>query len=348
MRLRHRGDASRLRERLDQAPAGSVGDERDRVRGVTARRRPGVASSHGGRVPRRAPQAARLRRLPWRPGRRAGGAPPASGRGAAAPRLRRLAAPGLAASEQASSGATWALAWMAKPPTRESMSAEIRSLAACCAAPPGEHPAQRVEAVPGARGDGQHQGVVQALGVQQAAQVLLAVLDLVRREQVDLVEHHGDHAGVPGERDEVAAVHGGVRVLLRVEDEDQHVGELAQPVHRRHRRRDHRVVVGKVEQQQAVQGGLAGVQGAGPRVAVAALHAQPVEQRAGALHPPHAGVHVPGGRPGHARRRERGPGQRVEQRGLAAAGAAGQRDDGVVAGQPQALAGPSQQGLGVV
>ena len=39
-----------------------------------------------------------------------------------------------------------------------------------------------------------------------------------------------------------------------------------------------------------------------------ALDAQPAEHRRRALHPPYARVHVPGGRPGHSRRREAGPG----------------------------------------
>ena len=202
------------------------------------------------------------------------------------------------------------------------MSAVILSAAAWRTATAfGQHPAQLVEAGAGGRRGHQHVGLGQALGVEQPAQVGPAVVGLVGTERVNLVEHHGGHRGVPGQRHQVAPVHGGVRVLQRVEHPDQHVGHLDQAVDQRRRPGDHRVVVGQVEQEHPGQRRLALIQGARPGVAVTPLHAQPVEQRGGPLHPPHAGVRVLGSRPGHSRGREVRPGQGVEQRGLPAAGA---------------------------
>jgi hypothetical protein len=102
-------------------------------------------------------------------------------------------------------------------------------------------------------------------------------------------------------------------------------------------------VVGQVEQQQPAEVLLALVQGAGPGVAVPPLDAEPVEQRPRPGHPPHARVRLTGRRPGDAHRRELRPGEHVEQRGLAASGAAGQGHDGVRTGQPQPFPGPAEQ-----
>ena len=148
-------------------------------------------------------------------------------------------------------------------------------------------------------------------------------------EQVGLVEHDGDHLGVAGQRHQVAPVYRRVRVLLRVEHPDHQVGHPDQPVDLAGRAADHRVVVGQVQQHQAVERLLAAVQRAAPRVAVAARDAEPFQQRAGARHAPDAGVRVPGHRPGHPDGGEVRPGEPVEERGLAAAGAAGQGHDRV-------------------
>ena len=201
---------------------------------------------------------------------------------------------------------------------------------------------------PGARRGDQHLGVVQALGVEQPDQVGLAVLHLLRGEQVRLVEHHRDDRGVAGQRGEIAAVHGRVRVLLRVQHPDHQVGHPDQAVGLVRGGRGHRVVVRQVDQDQAAQRGLTLAQRAGSRVPVPWRDAQPLQQLGGAVHAPHAGMRVLGERPDHADGREIGPGQPVEQRGLAAPGAAGQHRHGVVGRHPEPLPGPGDQLLRVV
>lgn len=46
-----------------------------------------------------------------------------------------------------------------------------------------------------------------------------------------MVEHDGDHVGVGREGFQVAAMEGGIGVLLRIEYEDEPVDQPDQPVH---------------------------------------------------------------------------------------------------------------------
>jgi hypothetical protein len=193
----------------------------------------------------------------------------------------------------------------------------------------GEQLEQAVDPGPGDGGGDHDLHVVQFLGVQQPAQVVDAVLDLLGREHVGLVQHDGDDFRVTGERHQEPAVHGGVGILLRVQHPDHQVGLLDELVDLVGGVGHDRVVVRQVEQDQAGHRLLAAVQRAGPGVPVAARDAQPLQQRARSGHAPDAGVHVPGHRPGDPDGGEVGAGDLVEQGGLAASGAAGQRDHGV-------------------
>ena len=167
-----------------------------------------------------------------------------------------------------------------------------------------------------------------------------ALLELRRGETVRLVEHDGDHVAVPRQRPEVVVVDGGVGVLLGVQHPDELVHHLHHAVHLLTVRRGGGVVVRQVQQDQVRHPGLRG------RHLVAAGHAQMVEEGG-----------VGGGETGGQRARCRGPAgallrqpgarQRVEQRGLARAGGAGQRHDRLTArGQPPG--GTPQHRLGVL
>ncbi len=164
---------------------------------------------------------------------------------------------------------------------------------------------------------------------------------------VGLVEHHDRDAGVRLELGQVGLVQDPVAVLLRVDHPDHLVDESEQPVHLGPVAALDRVEVGQVEQHEAAQRRLVvAVQRALPDEALPWQHADPVEQAVGRLErTPDAGVRGAGGRPAHPDRRQLEPGQRVEQAGLAAAGAAGEGHHGVVAGQREPGAGPLDQGV---
>ena len=136
----------------------------------------------------------------------------------------------------------------------------------------------------------------------------------------------------------------GVGVLLRVEHPHQQVGELrpagrprggGRPrwsrgrAGRAARRPSSSLVLAAAGVEHRVAGGLV------PR-----RDAEPLEQLVGALAPPDAGGRPRGRRAADADGRELEPGQRVERRGLARPGRAGDRDDGVVGGEPQPAGGP--------
>ena len=144
---------------------------------------------------------------------------------------------------------------------------------------------------------------------------------------------------VPGQRGHVAAVRGGVGVLLRVEHPHHQVGEPDQPVglvsvapgSSRGR-------AGRAGSARAA--GLALVQRAGPGEAVAPLDA--ASRAAGRRRPAPRRRRAGRGRAAHAVGDKSTP-EAVEQRRLAAARAAGERDHGVVGGQLEPVAGARQQ-----
>ena len=134
-----------------------------------------------------------------------------------------------------------------------------------------------------------------------------------------------------------------VGVLLRVEHPHQQVGELDQPVDLEVVGDLGGVVVGQVEQHDAVAARWSSRAGVEHRVAhdlVARRDAEPLEQLVGAVAAPHAGGGPRRRRAAYADRGQLEPGQRVERRGLAGPGGAGDRDHGVVGGEPQPAGGP--------
>ena len=157
------------------------------------------------------------------------------------------------------------------------------------------------DAVPGA--DGEHRHAGEAVRVEQPADVGEHRLAPRLRHGVDVVEHDQHHVLVAGQRREVAVVDRGVGVLLRVEHPHQQVGELDQPVDLEVVGDLGRVVVGQVEQDDALE--VAGPRAAGVehRVAddpVPRRDAEPVEQLVGAVGPPHAGGRPRRGRAAYA------------------------------------------------
>jgi hypothetical protein len=94
----------------------------------------------------------------------------------------------------------------------------------------------------------------------------------------------------------------GVGVLLRVHDPDQQVGDGDEAVDLGAVDGLDGVVVGQVEQDEAVQGrvGALQVEGAGAGVAVALVDVEPVEEGAGAVQAPDAGVRLGRHRAAHA------------------------------------------------
>ena len=137
-----------------------------------------------------------------------------------------------------------------------------------------------------------------------------------------------------------------VGVLLRVEHPHHQVGHLDQPLDLEVVADLGGVVVGQVEQHQPLE------------CRPASRPPSSIESRAtwwrggmpsqssssvARLGAPGAGGGPRRGRASYADRGEVEPGQGVERRGLAGAGRAGQRDDGVVAGQPQPGARPGRR-----
>ncbi len=142
-------------------------------------------------------------------------------------------------------------------------------------------------------------------------------------------------------------VHGGIRVLLRVEHPDHHIGEADQPVHLTRGVPHHRVMIGQVEQHETGKSRLAAAQRARPRVPVALRHAEPLKQRTRGAVVPDARVRFLGHRAGDADRREVSARQAVEERRLAAAGTSREHYHGVRGRQPHPLAGPSEYVFGL-
>ena len=151
-----------------------------------------------------------------------------------------------------------------------------------------------------------------------------------------------------GQRREVAVVDRGVGVLLRVEHPDHQVGELDQPVDLEVVGDLGGVVVGQVEQDDALQRAvlLAEVEQRVAHDLVARGDAEVVQQLVGTLLAPHAGGRPRRRRTAYADRGELDTRERVERRRLARAGRAGERDDGVVGGEAEPGRDACDGGLG--
>ena len=134
--------------------------------------------------------------------------------------------------------------------------------------PGRELPAQRVDALSGARRDAHHPHPVvpaghlgdetgasngQPVRGEDARQVVERRRPMLRRDGVDLVEHHQGHAGVAGEAAQVAVVERGVGVLLGIHDPHEHVDDPHEAVDLLAVGGVRRVVVGEVEEDEAVQ-----------------------------------------------------------------------------------------------
>jgi len=198
-------------------------------------------------------------------------------------------------------------------------------------------------ALGGARGDDGHAG--QALALEDVLEVGDGDLEVGLAQPVGLVQHHDRGVLVRRERLEVARVDRGVRVLLRVEDPHEQVGVLRDVVDQLLVGLHDRVVVGQVEQHEALEGVvLRRVEDAAPGDLVAAGHADPVEQLGGSGRPPRAGERRCGRGAQVADLGQLEAGEPVEQRGLARAGGPGQHHDGVLGGQLEALGGVRERG----
>ena len=132
--------------------------------------------------------------------------------------------------------------------------------------------------------------------------------------------------GVGVERPEVPVVQGGVRVLLRLDDPDEEVGELDDPVHLEPVRGLDGVEVGQIEKDESAQARLVDP--------VAPSDLEPVEQRVRTV-PPDWPPAPRGRRPATADRCELGPAQGVEEQRLARAGRAGERHHGRLDPEPE-------------
>ena len=119
--------------------------------------------------------------------------------------------------------------------------------------PVGDRVAQRVDALAGAGAGRQQRHPLEPVGVEQSADVVEHRLAPVVGHLVDVVEHDHHHRPVRGHRGEIAVVHRGVGVLLRVEYPDHQVGELDQAVDLEVVGHLGRVVVGQVEQDDALE-----------------------------------------------------------------------------------------------
>jgi hypothetical protein len=96
-------------------------------------------------------------------------------------------------------------------------------------------------------------GLGQAVGDQEAPQVVAAGGHRLGSESVDLVQHDDGHGVVGGERTDVVLVEQGVGILLRIGDPDEDVDEFQVTLRLDAVRVDPRVEVGQVQQHQTVQ-----------------------------------------------------------------------------------------------
>ncbi len=194
---------------------------------------------------------------------------------------------------------------------------------------------------------GQQRHARQPVGVQQPAQVGQDLRQFGGGQPVGLVEHDDGDVAVPVELAQVAVVHHPVGVLLRVDHPDDQVDQGQQPV-------DLQPV--RLAARSRSRAGRAGPGRAAPtrrrrRAALSRMKrcrgSTPIQSRSWLA--PSSGPQtqacatpVVGRRTPTGERSSRASG--VEEAGLAAAGGAGERDDGVVAGECQPGAGAFDQG----
>jgi hypothetical protein len=184
---------------------------------------------------------------------------------------------------------------------------------------------------------------VETVEREQPLDVLDHPLATLTWHLVDVVEDHDHDVLVRGHRLEEVLVHRLVGVLLRVQHPDHQVRQHDQPLHLEVVAELGRVVVGEVEQDQALEVTrvTTGVEHGVARGLVPQRDAHPLEQVLGTLRAaPDAGAGPRRRRASYADRGQVETGQRVERRGLAGAGGPGDRDHGVLRGEPQPGAGP--------
>ncbi len=210
----------------------------------------------------------------------------------------------------------------------------------------GEALPELVDAVTGGDRRREDGGTRHAVTLHQPDEVRAALLHLGGGEPVGLVEDDDRHGLVGGERRDVVVVEPGVGVLLRVGDPDEEVDELEDALGLVAVRLLAGVEVGQVEQDEAVEGAeLAGVLRGGVDE-VAGADPEPVEQGSGGLGAPDGSRGRRGRRTAHADLRDLRADEGVEERGLAAAGGAGERDDGVATDEGGALGDLGDDGIG--
>jgi hypothetical protein len=203
--------------------------------------------------------------------------------------------------------------------------------------PGGDRLLQLGDAVAGAGGRGQHRHSLEAVLRQQTSDVGQQPVAAVRGHLVHVVEHDQHHVAVARQRFEEAVVDGGVGVLLGVQDPHHQIGQPDESFDLEVVADLRRVVVGQVEEHEPLQ-----VVASGPGVEhgvagdlVTRRYSQPLQQVIGARRAPDARGGPGRGGSAHADGRQIEPGEPVEGGGLAGAGGAGQRDHGVLGGEPQ-------------
>ncbi len=92
-----------------------------------------------------------------------------------------------------------------------------------------------------------------AVLVEEPAQIVQDLVGGLAGQPVDLVEDHEGDLRVSGEGPQIALVQGGVGVLLRVHHPDHRVDERQHPVHLVAVSSRSRVVVGQVDQDEALE-----------------------------------------------------------------------------------------------
>ena len=189
-----------------------------------------------------------------------------------------------------------------------------------------EQPAQLRNTVPGARRDDREGKLRHAVLGEEALHVLAPCSHVGRAEQVGLVEDDRHGRRVRRQWAQVAVVERGVRVLLRLDDPENEVGERDDPLGLDAVRRLDRVEVGQVEQDEPAE--AVGVHLVSPS------DLEPVEERVRTAAPDRR-LAGRGRRPPPADRRKLGPREHVEERRLADACRSGEGDDGRLEAEPE-------------
>ena len=193
-----------------------------------------------------------------------------------------------------------------------------------------------------------HLGVGESVLDQQLAQMIGRGLLLLSTEFVDLVEHDDHVRTVLRQFGQVLRVEREVRVLLRIDDPEDHIDEPDEAIRFDPVRHGRRIVVGQIQQDQTVESALIVTVERGLAPGATALgNVQPVEEVGSARAPDACGRS--GGRgttDADAGDLESGHG--VEQRGFARAGRTGEGDDGEILAQAQPILGAFKQMLGIL